>query len=151
MNQYNCASFGLYSTHSKDMYVLFPGGLSYGFYSGGVFTTDAEIPFINQVTTVKIDKNNNYTQYLMNEEYPFLVSTGSNPGNQLLFGTEAQFFPKDGIPLYSNGVIQLDALPKGPTVIGYIVGGIMSTLPNTNFITDSTSSPYVFTVTLIPR
>lgn len=151
MNHYNCPSFGLYSSGRNEMYVLFPGGLSYGYFSGGSFQTDAEIPFINQVTTVKIDSNNNYTQYLMNGEYPFLVSTGSNPGNQLLFGAEAQFFPKDGVPLFANGVIQLDALPNEPIVIGYIVGGIMSTLPNTNVITDSTSSPYVFTVTLIPK
>ena len=151
MNHYDCPSFGLYSTKNNEMFVLFPGGISYGFFSGGVFTTDSEIPFTNQVTTIKIDNQNNYTQYLMNGEYPFLVSTGSNPGNQLLFGAEAAFFPKDGIPLFNNGVIQLDALPNEPTVIGYIVGGIMSTLPNTNFITDSTSSPYVFTVTYIPR
>lgn len=150
MNQYNCPAFGLYSAKKKDMYVVLPGGISFGFFEGGVFSTDPEIPFINQMTTVKVDKNNNMTQYLMNGEYPFIASTGSNPGNQLLFGAEAAFFPKDGIPLFSNGVIQLDAI-KGPTVIGYIVGGIMSTLPNTNFITDSTSSPFVFTVTLIPQ
>lgn len=151
MNQYNCSFIGLYSAKAKEMFVVLPGGISYGYFSGGTFTTDPEIPFINQVTTIKIDKHNQYTQYLMNGEYPFLVSTGTNPGNQLLFGAEAGFFPKDGIPLFSNGVIQLDALPQEPTVIGYIAGGIMSTLPNTNDIADSTSSPYVFTVTLIPK
>lgn len=151
MNHYNCPAFGLYSTRTKDMFVVFPGGLSYEYYSGGVFITDPEIPFMNNVTTIKIDKHNNYTQYLMNGEYPFLVSTGSNPGSQLYFGAEAVFFPIDGIPLFSNGVIQLDALPKEPSVIGYIAGGIMSTRRNTDVITDSTSSPYVFTVTLIPK
>ncbi len=150
MNQYNCASFGLYSTKSKEMFVIFPGGISFGYYQNGVFATDSEFPFINQITTVKIDKKNNFTQYLMNSEYPTIPSTGSNPGNPLLFGAEATFFPKDGIPLYRNGVIQLDKI-KEPMVIGYIAGGIMSTLPNTNTISDSTSSPYVFTVTLTPR
>lgn len=151
MNHYNCPAFGLYSTHSKDMYVIFPGGISYGFFSGGVFATDPEIPFTNQVTTIKIDKHDNYTQYLMNGEYPFIASTGSNPGNQLLFGAESIFFPADDISLFHNGVIRLDKLPSKPVVIGHIAGGIMSTLPNTNFGTDSTSSPYVFTVKLIPK
>lgn len=151
MNHYNCPAFGLYSTNNKEMFVVFPGGISYGFFSGGVFTTDSEFPFINQVTTIKIDHKDRYTQHLMNGEYPYIASTGSNPGNQLLFGAEAVFFPKEGIPLFSNGVIQLDALPKEPLVIGYIVGGIMSTLPNTNVNSDSTSSPYVFTVTLHPK
>lgn len=151
MNQYHCAAFGLYSTDHKEMYVVLPGGISYGYFSGETFATDSEIPFINQVTTIKIDKHLNFSQYLMSGEYPYLVSTGSNPGCQLLFGAEARFFPNEGISLFSNNVIQLDALPKEPTVIGYIAGGIMSTCANTNFITDSTSSPYVFTVTLLPR
>lgn len=151
MNHYNCPTFGLYSTRSQEMFVVFPGGLSFGYFSGGIFETDAEIPFINQMTTVKIDKNNSYTQYLMAGEYPFIVSTGSNPGNQLLFGAEAQFFLQDGTLQFSNGVIQFDAIPAGPTVIGHIVGGIMSTVPNTTSNSDSTSSPYVFTVTLIPK
>ena len=150
MNHYNCPTFGLYSGKSKDMYVVFPGGISFGYISGGVFTTDAEIPFINQVTTIKIDKERNYTQYLMDGEYPFIASTGTNPGNQLLFGAEAVFLPKKGISLFANEVICLDKITE-PTVIGYIVGGIMSTLPNTITREDTTSSPYVFTVTLTPK
>lgn len=151
MSQYDCPAFGLYSKHSSDMFVVFPGGISYGFFSGGTFQTDAEMPFINQVTTIKINKHNVYTQHLMKNEYPFITSTGSNPGNQLLFGASAEFFPSDDIPVFKNGVIQLDKLPKKPVVIGYIVGGIMSTLPNTNVASDSTSSPYVFKVKLLPK
>lgn len=150
MNQYNCAAFGLYSSDTEDMYAVLPGGISFGFFSNGVFETDSEFPFINQVTTIKIDKKNHFTQYL-NGEYPFIPSTGSNSGNQLLFGTEAVFFPAKEIPLFKNKVIQLDKLPSSPVVIGYIVGGIMSTLPNTSAPSDSTASPYVFTVTLTKR
>lgn len=151
MNHYDCPSFGLYSVKHKEMFVVLPGGISFGYFENGSFTTDSEIPFINQITTIKIDKHNNYMQYLMNREYPYIESMGTNPGNQLLFGAEAEFFPKKDIKLFSNGVIQLDALPKEPTVIGYIVGGIMSTVPNTTTRFDTTSSPYVFKVTLIPK
>lgn len=150
MNHYDCPVFGLYSVHSQDMFVVFPGGISFGYFSGGTFQTDSEVPFINQVTTVKIDRQDNFTQYLMNNEYPTIPSTGSNPGNTLLFGAEAIFFPSDDVKLFHNGVIQLDKIKK-PTVIGYIAGGIMSTLANTNVGSDSTSSPYVFTVTLTPK
>lgn len=153
MNQYICASFGLYSSQRDEMYVVFPGGISYGFFSNGTFQTDAELPFINQVTTIKIGKNNRYTQYLMNAKYPYMTSTGSmcSEDNQLLFGSSAQFFYREDIPLFSNEVIQFDAIPKVPTVIGYIVGGIMSKCANTSSPTDSTSCPFVFTVTLIPK
>jgi hypothetical protein len=151
MNQYNCPAFGLYSTRWKEMYAVFPGGISLGYFSDGQFETNEELPFINQVTSINIDRESQFTQYLMQGEYPFIPSTGSNPGNQLLFGAEALFFPAEGLPLYRNGVIQLDQLPDGPVVIGYIVGGIMSTLAYTNTISDSTASPYVFTVTLTPK
>ena len=150
MNHYDCPVFGLYSTHHKQMYVVLPGGISFGFFSGGVFQTDPFIPFINQVTTIKIDKHDNYSQYLMGE-FPFIASTGSNPGNQLLFGAEAEFFSASHISKYRNEVIQLDKLQTGSTILGYIVGGIMSTLPNTNVPSDSTSSPYIFTVKLIKK
>lgn len=150
MNHYNCVNFGLYSAQSKEMYVVFAGGISYGFFSEGTFQTDPEFPFINQVTTIRIDEHDQYTQYLMEAEYPFIASKGSNPGNPLLFGAEALFFPAPHIPKFSNDVIQLDKLNK-PIVIGYIVGGIMSTLPNTNFSTDSAASPYIFQVKLLPK
>lgn len=148
MNQYVCATATLYSKKFASNYNIFFGGMSYGFFSGGVFTTDSEIPFINQVTTVKMDKNGHFSQYIMDNEYPTIASTGSNPGNTLLFGSGAYFLPAQ-VLRYANGIISLDNIRK-PTVIGYIVGGIMSTLPNTNVDSDSTASPYVFKVTLVP-
>lgn len=148
MNQYVCPTASLYSRKYTNMYHIFLGGISYGFFSGGTFQTDDEIPFINQVTTVQLDKNGNFTQYLMNNQYPVIPSTGSNPGNTLLFGAGA-YFMVNNISQYANGVINLDGIRK-PTVIGYIVGGIQSTLPDTNVNSDSSASPYVFKVTLVP-
>lgn len=148
MNNYACATAGLYSKKYTSMYNIFFGGISYGFYSNGVFQTDSEIPFINQVTTIKMDKNGNFTQHLMDSQYPIIPSTQSNPGNTLLFGAGAYFIPNN-ILKYANGVISLDNL-RSATVIGYIVGGIQSTLANTNTRLDSAASPYVFKVTLVP-
>lgn len=152
MNQYDCPAFGLYSTKNKEMFVLFPGGLSVQYFENGELKTKESVPFINQVTTVKIDKHNHISQYIMSSEYPTIPAVGGpHPGNTLLFGAEAEFFVEEGIPVYSNGVIQLDALPNEPTRIGYIVGGIMSTVQDTEDAADSSSSPHVFTVTLIPK
>ena len=148
MNQYVCANASLYSRKNNSMYNIFFGGISYGYYSNGVFSTDDEIPFINQITTIKMDASEHFTQYLMDSEYPEILSTSINPGNRLLFGAGAYFIPTN-ILAYPNGVISLDTI-RGPTVIGYIVGGIASTLANTNTILDSYGSPYVFKVTLSP-
>ncbi len=150
MNHYNCPAFSLYSTKHKETYIVLPGGISYGYFSNGIFTTDSEFPFINQVTTIKIDALDQYTQYIMDGEYPTIPVPETDPVEPLLFGAEAIFFPAADIHLYHNGTIRLDKIKK-PTVIGYIAGGIMSKVPNTTSNSDSTASPYIFTVTLIPK
>ncbi|MCB1113953.1 MAG: hypothetical protein KDK62_04285 [Chlamydiia bacterium] len=151
MNNYITANFGMYSVKNKLMHVILAGGISFGYFDGGTFTTDSNIPFINQATAITIDKKQNFTQYLLDNEYPVIPSTGPNAGNPLLFGAEAVFFPAKDIPLFYNGVIQMDKLPKTPTVLGYIASGIMSTVPNTSSTADSTASPYVFVVKWVPK
>lgn len=149
MNNYACPTVGLFSKNNGATYTIFLGGISYGYFEGGEFQTDPEIPFINQITTVKYDQEGNFSQYLMDAEYPVILSTQSNPGNPLLFGAGAQFIPANENIFYGNGVINLDVL-KEPTVVGYVVGGIQSTLPNTNGPSDSAASPYIFKVTITP-
>lgn len=151
MNNYVCPNVGLFSEDNGLMYVILPGGISYGYFDNGVFKTDTEFPFINQVTTITMDKHGAFLQYIMENEYPVILSTGTNPGNQLLFGAGAGFFLKDGVSTFKNGVIKLDSLPNGAKVVGYIVGGIMSTLPNTNTREDSAASPYIFKVIIEPN
>jgi hypothetical protein len=150
MNNFNCPTLGLYSHKTGNSYTVLMGGISFGFFSSGVFETDTEFPFINQVTTIKRDRNGVFSQYLMNAEYPVILSTESNPGNQLLFGASATLIPVDGLPTYKNGVLKYDALRKVPIVVGYIVGGIQSTMPNTVTSSDTAASPYIFRVTLVP-
>ena len=150
MNNWTCPTLELYSRKEHNSYTVLMGGISFGFFVGSAFQTDPELPFINQVTAIKGDRDGVFSQCLINSEYPVIPSTGSNPGNPLLFGAEATLIPADGLPTYSNGVLRYDTLGSDPIVVGYIVGGIQSTVPNTNTSADSAASPYIFTVTLIP-
>jgi hypothetical protein len=150
MNNYAAPTLGLFST-TGNMYTVVMGGISFGYFANGVFQTDGELPFINQVTTIRIDPQGGFTQYLMDAAYPVILSTKSNPGNALLFGAGAQFFPSSRLPVYDNGVLQLERLRTAPVVVGHIVGGIQSTVPNTAQRSDSSASPHIFKVTLIPR
>lgn len=154
MNNYACANVNLFSEKTGNMYTVFCGGISYGFFENGVFQTSPNIPFINQVTTIQRDPNGNFTQYLMNTQFPVILSTQSNPGNQLLFGAEAKFIPAKSTLTYDTkfvktDIIQLDKLKKS-TLIGHIVGGIQSTLADTTQASDSAASSYIFRVILDP-
>jgi hypothetical protein len=114
------------------------------------FVTDPEIPFINQTTTVRIDKHGRFTQHLMrNGSFPEILSDTVNPGNPLLFGSECEVFFMHCLPRYKNDVVKLDKIKK-PTLVGYIVGGIASTMMNTETQADSFTSKRIFKVILEP-
>lgn len=154
MNSYDSATFGMYSRKTGDMYIILLGGISFGFFektkSGFVFKTDPEIPFINQTTTIRIDKNGNYSQHFMkNGGFPLIRSKTVHPGNPFLFGAEAEVVLRDHVCRFSNDVLKFDSIRKR-TVIGYVVGGIKSTLPNTETQADSAESEYIFKVIVEP-
>lgn len=154
MNNYDCATFGMFSEKTGDMYTILLGGMSFGFFEeteeGLIFNTDPEIPFISQTTTVRIDKHGNYTQHFMKHGgFPLIRSKTINAGNPLLFGSEAEVILFNYIPKYNNDVVLLDSIKK-PILIGYMVGGIKSTMPNTKIQADSSPSRYLFKVIVEP-
>lgn len=188
MNNYSCANIGLYSQKTNSMYTLLFGGISAAMFSdgsncnddpnpqcncctgwvppqGSVFTVCCNLPFTNDITTIEIDKNGIYRQYLMSEKFPIIQSfppvcqggptpltcEGQPLDTQYFFGSSAAFIPNHNLPTYPNGVIAFDKLKAEPIFIGYIVGGIASTITDTNCGSDSQSSNYVFRVTLQPQ
>lgn len=150
MNNYDCATFGMFSNKTGDMYTILLGGMSFGFFEetkkGLKFKTDPQIPFISQTTTIRIDKHGKYTQYFMQDGgFPIIRSKTVHAGNTLLFGSECEVILLNNIRKYSNDVLMLDSICK-PTLIGYVVGGIKSTVPNTSTQADSSPSKYIFEV-----
>lgn len=150
LNIYNAANIGLFSKKTGEMFNVLFGGITYQYFLNGQPQFDTEFPFTNQLAAIRISPEGVFTQHLLRGEYPLIPSTGSNPGNPLLFGATAQFIPSCNISQIVHDVIDLDRIKKEKT-IGHIVGGIMSTLPNTNTASDSAASPYIFKVKLIPR
>lgn len=162
MNNYQCPNIGLYSKKTNDMFTVLFGGISFlysvngGFYSpGGSFFPDAELGFTNDVTTIRIDSSGKYQQYFMSATYPAITPTfGTAPGPELLFGAGALFLPSNNLPYYPNGVISLDKLGSSPITLGYIVGGIQSSMAETDSEfgnVDTHASNYIFKVTLVPK
>ena len=188
MNNYSCPTTGLYSIKKNCMYTLLFGGISAALFSdgsscntdtnpqcncctawvpakGNIFTICCNLPFTNDVTTIEIDNQGIYRQYIMSGTYPIINSSpppcseGPTPGpcgggslqTIYYFGASAAFIPAKGLPSFPNGVISLDQLEKNPTFVGYIVGGIASTILDTNCSTDTQASPYIFKVTITPK
>lgn len=154
MNNYDCATFGMFSEKTGSMYIVLLGGMSFGFFEktkeGFEFNTDDEIPFISQTTTIQIDPSGNYSQHFMRHGgFPNIHSKKVNKGNTLLLGSESEVFLRYNIAKYDNDVLKLDKMKK-PTVIGYVIGGIASTLPNTTTQADSFPSRYIFKVIVDP-
>ncbi|OGN62179.1 MAG: hypothetical protein A3F09_02815 [Chlamydiae bacterium RIFCSPHIGHO2_12_FULL_49_11] len=147
MNIYNAATSGLFSKSERAMYQIFFGGISYVTVSDSMFSTDSEFPFINTVTATRIDKSGSVTQHLLSS-FPTILQTTVFPGQPFLFGAEAWFFPASGVQLFPSGVISLDDLGAGPVVVGYVVGGIQSRVPNTSSMSESAASAFVFRVTV---
>jgi hypothetical protein len=151
MNGYRCASINLYSAVSNTSHTLLLGGISYQYVdpTDGQIKGDAQLPFISSCTDIVTDGNGNVTQHLLPGGFPAIVSP--NTGQPLLLGAETEFFLRDGIPAYANGVIDLDAL-TGPTLIGWLFGGIAAEQPNGGPTFGSNAVfPVVISPNLIPE
>jgi len=149
MNNYACPTIGLFCKKSHKMYVVICGGISYGSFHDGVFTKDPKLPFINQLTTVEINKEGVFKQFIMEDKYPVVLTP--NDKHRLRFGAGAQFLPVGGLPAYKNGVLKLNKLEQERVLLGYIVGGIQSKVGNTKTRADSGASPHIFKVFLEPK
>lgn len=147
MNLYQSATINMYSLSTNTSHNVLLGGLSLFNYdsANGTFTFDDEAPWSGQTTDVVRDASGNYSQYLLQSAfYPTLTYSGNTTTN--LFGGGAQFLPASGLPLLSNGMIDMDSLANN-TLLGYIYGGIMSPGPEPS---STAASSYLFEVHYTP-
>ncbi len=150
MNQYQSAVVSLYDTSSNISHNVLFGGISVNTYNAttGNLDYDGGAPWTGQTTDVARDASGNYVQYLMgNATFPMVTFSGNIMSD--LLGGGAQFLPADGLPLMSNGMIDMANL-TGNTLLGYIYGGIISELPETNSSTQTHASGYLFDVYYTP-
>ncbi len=127
-NGYHAAKLGLYSGATGHMHQIFFGGMSLQQYDpvSNAVTADDWLPYINNITTVVVDANGNYSQHYLGEFPPLY----DHENNLLRFGANAEFFPIEGLSTYENGVIKYDEL-TGETTLGYIYGGLVANAPHT--------------------
>jgi len=118
LEQYSTANMPVYDSLYNMMHTIFFGGISlYYIDSSSVMTLDSLVPFVNTVSKITRDSTGALTEYVMPLQMPGLL------------GANAEFIIVPTINSYHKKIINLNAL-TGNTLVGYIVGGINSTLPN---------------------
>ena len=131
MNAYNCPRLLLYSKASQSMHTTLFGGISR--YSWNSSTHEF-------VENAKVG-NKSASVYLDGMQWSDQISTISRvmaPGQEqtietvqpaalpAFLGAEAVFIPSPNVARASaaSNILDLDALPRGKTMVGYIYGGI---------------------------
>ena len=144
-SQYTTADIPLFDRCSRSMYDILLGGISLYDYSAGQLTEDTSLPWVDDVTSLVRARDGSFQEYIMS---PIPAVTADGTGN---YGATAAFFGNPALPTYRNGVIPVHAL-HGPTVVGYMFGGIYSTVSTTTTDTGSATgaSNQVFQITLTP-
>lgn len=168
LSQYDTASIQLFDNRggSGTVYTTFFGGISQYYWDDATKGLKRDplnlnktsavdgLPFINSISTLKMPTGNDTgTQYMHTGQVfpptsavPTCASASGNV-NAPYGGTETKFVIASGIPLATAGVLQLSAI-KSTSVVGYMVGGIMSTAPYPNGAT--CASGMFYQVTLNP-
>ena len=144
-NQYTTAHIGLYDPRNRSMYTILIGGISLYSYSDGQLTENSDLPWVDNVTSLVRSGDGSFQEYIMS---PIPAVTPGSTGN---YGANAKYFQNKALPAYGNGVISLNKL-SGPTVLGYMYGGIYSTVSFTpdNTFTATGASNQVFQIMLTP-
>lgn len=144
-SQYTTANIPLYDRRTRSMYDIRMGGISLYSDDNGQLTENTGLPWIDDVTTLVRAGDGTYQEYILPPIPP--VTAGSTG----YYGATAAFFMNQAAAGASTGVLALGRL-RGPTVVGYMFGGIYSTVSITtgNTFQATGASNQVFQVTLTP-
>jgi hypothetical protein len=140
LNQYHTANMPIYDSASSTMYSIFFGGIGrYSLDGNGNLVDDQRVPFVKTISMVSRDSSG------------AMLETGIGLMPDYL-GAGAEFIRDPGLAIYPNEVIKLSHLSSDSNFVGYIYGGIESSLPNIFFINtgvESVSSNRIFKVFLV--
>lgn len=121
-NHYHCAHMPVYDSVNNEMHTFFFGGISQYYDSSGVLVQDNNVPFVKTIARVSRNANGVMAEYKSETQMPGLLGAGS------------EFILNNDIAHYENKVIKLNTIQTDTALLGYIFGGISSSLPNIFFI-----------------
>lgn len=130
LSQYHCANIPIYDTSSNAMHTVFFGGMSqYKLDTNDNLIQDDNVPFVKTISKVSRFSDDSMVESSLDIEMPAFLGSG------------AEFIPLNNNTNYlENGILDINNLPDGVTLVGYIFGGIESTQENIFFINNGTQS-----------
>ena len=133
-NHYHCAGLPIYNEESESMNTIFFGGIAQFYMQGDVMVQDNDVPFVNTITSVLFNSEGEFEERRLSVTMPDLLGAGS------------EFILKDGVGLYDDGILDGDLIDDEFSHIGYIYGGIKSSLPNVFWINTGNESSATNTI-----
>ena len=130
LSQYHSAKIPIYDISNNVMHTLFFGGMSqYKLDANDNLIQDDNVPFVKTISKVSRFSDGSMVESSLGIEMPTFLGSG------------AEFIPIHSTNNYlTEEIVNVNNLPVGTTLIGYIFGGIESTQENIFFINDGTQS-----------
>jgi hypothetical protein len=134
LNHYHCAKVSLFDSVIQKTENIFFGGISQYYDSSSVLVQDNNVPFTKSITNVSRD-NSGFMSETKIAELPGYLGAG------------AEFFANPLLPQFENGILKSDQFIGDTIILGYIAGGITSSMSNVFWIntgaeSDASSSVY---------
>ena len=117
-NHYHCAHLPIYNKAKDDMHTLFFGGIAQFYVEDDVVVQDNDVPFVNTITDVTRTSTGELTESVLSTEMPGFLGAGS------------VFILNDEVALADNGILDARGIGDDFQEVGFIYGGIRSSLPN---------------------
>ncbi|MFT4533648.1 MAG: hypothetical protein ACJA1A_001843 [Saprospiraceae bacterium] len=138
-NHYHCAFLPIFDPEYDGMHTLFFGGIAQFYKENDVLVQDNDVPFVNTIAEISRSSSGELKETRLNATMPGYLGAGS----VFIFNSDAQ--------LKDNDILDGSIIGDEYQDIGYIYGGIRSTLPNIFWINtgqESEASQTIFKVAI---
>ncbi len=135
LSQYHCPKIPIFDESNNTMHTLFFGGISeFQLDESGNLVGDIDVPFVKTISRMtRFSDGSMQESDLVYVKMPALLGSGSE------FISVDKFYDE-------MEILQLEVIPSGRVLVGYIYGGIESSEENIFFVNDGSQSNATSTV-----
>lgn len=117
-NHYSCAHLAIYDEEDQSTRTIFFGGIAQFYEEDGILVQDNDVPFVNTISEVSTAANGQMAEIKLDIEMPGFLGAGS------------VFVPSHDLLLVDDQILDGSQIADEWIDVGYIYGGIRSTMPN---------------------